>query len=924
MKNDKHKKLIEVTFPVKEVSIESSKEKNVRHGHISTLHIWWARRPLASSRATNYAALIPAPETEEELEEKKKFIAEFSKWENSLRPDLIEKARKDILDAYNGRPPRVLDPFGGGGAIPLEALRLGCDTYSNDYNPVAVLIQKCTLEYPQKYGQPVKRMVKSQLMGKEMEEEVEVNPLLEDVKKWGYWVLEETKKEIGQFYPEDPDGSVPVGYLWARTVLCQNPVCNAVIPLMRQYWLAKKENKNVSLFPYVEDKEVKFKIVGDGYEKMPPDFDPSRGTISQAVVVCPVCNSTIEPKNLKTTFMRKMNGEQMVAVVLLKKGLKGKAYRIASPRDKKIFNDAIQYLDTKKKKLLSEWSIEPIPDEDLPYWEMGNNIIYGFGIRLIPYGFHVWGDLFNSRQKLSLVTLIANLHLAKTHILKDKSENQFGEAVISYLALVISKLSTTTNNVCRWNNSSESIAGKPDQYGILEMKWDYPESNIFSNSTGSFNNHLKAIFDIKVNRSDKNANIQITQASADRLPFPDSYFDAIFTDPPYYDNIPYSYLSDFFYVWLKRSIGELHPDLFVAPVVQKNNEMIAELPLLRGMKKDKILKKLNFIKTKKNFEKMMNKAFLEMWRILKPNGIAVVVYAHKSTEGWETLINSLLDSNLVVTASWPLKTERKERQRAIESAALNSSIYIVVRKMNRETTGFYNDVKSDLEENLKIKLEGLWQEGIGGADYFIAAIGSAIEVFGKYEKVMDYEGNTIRADRLLEDVRKIATDYAVNNILEGGLSADISDLTRYYILFRWNYGSAKLHFDEARKLAQSCNIDLSHEWNRPGFIKKEKEFIKILGPQDRKPDKIKPPQELIDVLHTILLMWEKSKRDEMIELLKETGYGESDIFYKVAQAISETLPLDNKEKKLLDGFLTGKTRLMEETKKGPVQKKLFQ
>ncbi|NIM17957.1 MAG: hypothetical protein GTO45_23130 [Candidatus Aminicenantes bacterium] len=266
----------------------------------------------------------------------------------------------------------------------------------------------------------------------------------------------------------------------------------------------------------------------------------------------------------------------------------------------------------------------------------------------------------------------------------------------------------------------------------------------------------------------------------------------------------------------------------------------------------------------------------------------------------------------------------KTRLRASESAALASSIYIVARKMERQGTGFYNSVKSELKKNLGKKLDRLWQEGIGGADYFIAAIGSAIETFGKYEKVMDYEGNIIRADRLLEDVRKIATDYAVNHILEGGIAADISDLTRYYILFRWNYGSAKLHFDEARKLAQSCNIDLSYEWNRHGFIKKEKEFIKVLGPQDRKLDQIKQYKELIDVLHKILLLWEKSKRDEMIKVLSETGYGKSEVFYKVAQAISETLPPDNKEKKLLDGFLTGKTRVMEETQKVPIQRRLFE
>jgi len=203
---DKDRRFIEESFPVKEVSVESAREKNIRHGHISTLHIWWARRPLASSRATNYAALIPAPENVEEWDRKRQFIAEFSKWENSLNKTMIQQARKDILAANNGKPPRVLDPFGGGGAIPLEALRLGCETYSNDLNPVAVLIQKCTLEYPQKYGKPQKRGFTKGIMGTDMEGEREVNPLLEDVKRWGAWVLEQAKAEIGQFYPEDPTG----------------------------------------------------------------------------------------------------------------------------------------------------------------------------------------------------------------------------------------------------------------------------------------------------------------------------------------------------------------------------------------------------------------------------------------------------------------------------------------------------------------------------------------------------------------------------------------------------------------------------------------------------------------------------------------------------------------------------------------------
>ena len=213
----KDRRFIEESFPVKEVSKESAKEKNIRHGHISTLHIWWARRPLASSRATSYAALIPAPENDEEWDKKRQFIIELSKWENSLNPDIIEKARRDILKANGGKPPKVLDPFAGGGAIPLEALRLGCEVYASDYNPVAVLIEKCTLEFPQKYGRVKNTGEWGHLKGSVS------NPLLEDVKRWGEWVLKEAQKEIGRFYPKDPDGSIPVGYIWTRTIPVRTP-----------------------------------------------------------------------------------------------------------------------------------------------------------------------------------------------------------------------------------------------------------------------------------------------------------------------------------------------------------------------------------------------------------------------------------------------------------------------------------------------------------------------------------------------------------------------------------------------------------------------------------------------------------------------------------------------------------------------------
>lgn len=908
------KRFIEETFPVKEVSVESAREKNIRHGHISTLHIWWARRPLASSRATSYAALIPAPKNPDEWNKQRNFIIEFSKWENSLNEHMIKKARQEILKANGGNPPKVLDPFGGGGAIPLEALRLGCEVYSNDYNPVAVLIQKCTLEYPQKYGKLVKRKIKIETEVGDAYDIKEVNPLLEDVKKWGKWVLEEAKKEIGKFYPADEDGSVPVGYIWARTIPCQNPSCGAEIPLMRQFWLAKKSNKKVALKPFVKNDKVEFDIVGQD-KPFPKDFNPENGTISRAVATCPVCGSTIDANTTRRLFQEGKSDQCMIAVVLHKTGQSGKRYRLATEKDMRVFKEVEKYIEKKQEELKKEWGMEPVPDEETPEGK-GRGAERAFSVR--NYGLNTWGDLFNSRQKLALITFVDKVRKVWDVLQKECDDKEYAKAVVSYLGLGIDRLATHLNCLVRWRSDAISFERSFDRQA-LGMVWDYGEVNPYSDSRGHWDLEpmLEAIKHCSLdNHNDacaaKNDAVTIAQSSAASLPHSNNFFDAVFTDPPYYDNVPYSYLSDFFYVWLKRSLGNVYPELFSTPSTPKKSEIVAYSNGPGGWEEGKAF-----------FEEMLKKSFQEISRVLKPDGVAVIVYAHKSTSGWETLINSLLDSGLVMTGAWPINTEMQSRLRANESAALASSIYIIARKMERQPTGFYNDVKDELKKYLNHKLDKLWQEGVSGADFFIAAIGSAIEIFGKYEKVMDYEGNIVRADRLLEDVRKISTDYAVRQILHNGFSGEISDLARFYVLFRWNYGAAKVHFDEARKLAQSCSIDLANEWNRRGFIKKQSEFITILGPQERKIDDINNTSELIDALHKTLLLWEKSKRDEIIKILKESGYGNSEAFYRVAQAVSETLPKDDKEKKLLDGFLSGRERIHREARKETSQQKLF-
>ena len=889
------KRFIEESFPVKEVSAESAHEKNIRRGHISTLHIWWARRPLASSRATAYASLTPPPKDTEEWNQKRNFISELSKWDNSLNSHLIDRARKEILEANGGVPPKVLDPFGGGGSIPLEALRLGCETYSNDLNPVAVLIQKCTLEYPQKYGRPTEVEDKDSLSGLGMK-----NPLLEDVRKWGQWVLAKAKEELGKFYPEEADGSIPIGYIWARTIPCQNPSCGALIPLMRQFWLANKPKKKVALYPYVENGEVNFRIVGDGYILMPDGFDPKKGTVSRAVAVCPVCGGTVEANLTRKLFRGKKAGERMVAVVSHKPGTVGKCYRVATDADLAVFREAEAYLLKKREQLTLKWGMDAVPDEPLP--PKGT-----LGFRVQGYGILKWGGLFNPRQKLALITFAEKVKAAYQEMMGHGFDEEYAKAVVSYLALCISRCSDFGSTLVQWFNHVEN-SGHTFARQAIPMMWDFFELNLLSPvSQGTFQSMSRQILrTLEVLGQTKYPFAGVTvQASATNLPYPDSFFDAVFTDPPYYDNVPYSYLSDFFYVWLKRMVGNLYPELFSTPLTPKRNEIVAytDVPA-------------EFADGSHFFETMLRKSFQEINRVLKPNGIAVIVYAHKSTKGWETLINSLLDSGLIMTGAWPLSTEMTTRLRAQESATLASSIYIVARKMERQPTGFYNEVQQEMQVQLNTKLHRLWEEGLSGADFFIAAIGSAIEVFGKYEKVMDYEGKIVRADRLLDDVREIATDYAVRQILHNGFAGEISDLSRFYVLWRWEFGEARVDFDEARKLAQSCGVDLAREWGGRGFIVKEKQFIRVLGPQSRDMDDLKGTRELINTLHHVLLLWEKSQRDEMMKVLAESGYGESEAFFRVAQAISETLPIESREKKLLDGFLAGRERVREELRQG--------
>jgi putative DNA methylase len=908
------RRLIEETLPIKALSEESAKEKSVRHNHISTLHIWWARRPLASSRATTFSALVAAPLLSADIDEKRKFVSVLSMWENSLNYDLMKRARDEILAANNGNRPRVLDPFAGGGAIPLEAQRLGCETFASDYNPVATLVLKCTLEYPKKFGLEIGSGERR---------------LAKDVKRWGLWVLEQAKSEILKYYTKESDGSNPVGYLWARTIPCQNPSCGVEIPLMRQYWLAKKGNRKVAVFPFVQSKEVKFRVVGSGYEQFPNGFNPDAGTISQAVATCPVCHSTIDDKSLRKLYVEKKSNSKLIAIVSHDSVNQCKKYRLAGSEDVLRFKEAEGFLVKKEKNLRELWGINPVPDEAIhtpngkEYAPGG--LLYNF-TPILLYGMTKWGDLFNSRQKLALITFAEKVRQAHEKMIEEGVESEYAKALVSYLALSLDRLADKNATLVVYNAGAEKVEHVFGRQA-LGMVSDYVEVNPFTDvGWPNMQDWILRVIGHCVETASLDPSLPvpvITQASATSLPYQDNYFDGIFTDPPYYDNVPYADLSDFFYVWLKRTIGHLYPELFSTPLTPKSEEAIAELPLLRGMGKEEATRIVPDIKTQDSFESALRNSFKEINRVLKPEGISVIVYAHKSTAGWETLVNSLLDSGLVVTGSWPIHTEKRGRLRAQDSAALASSIYMITRKRTRLSTGFYKEVKQELVNHLNKRLDSLWNEGISGADFFISAIGSAIQVFGIYDKVIDDEGQIVRADRMLEDVRRIVADYAVKQVLHNGFASEISQMTRFYVLWRWAYGDVRLDFDDARKLASGVGIDLALEWNK-GFIRKDKEFIEVLGPEDRRAKDLEEPSDIIDVLHYVLLLWKQGKSDLLIEVLKESGFGKSDVFYRVAQAISESLPTESKEKKLLDGFLAGRQRVAENVRRESGQTMLFE
>ena len=571
----RRRRLIEVAFPLEEVSADARKDPYRGSPHPQTLHRWWARRPLAACRAFIYASLINDPDTDAEREDLLKEVADLSSWAAVRRPErvvrekkdggsgltgteLLERARRRILEDNDGMPPKLLDPFAGGGAIPLEGLRLGCEVEASDLNPVAVLILKGTVEYPQRYGQPdsrpvpdyIRQAAKNPSQGRfndgDLAQAYRRNPLATDVRYWGHWMLEKAREELAEFYPPDPDGSVPVAYLWSRTIPCPN--CDAEMPLIRQYWLARKDKKKVALEPVIDRdrKRVNFRVV-EGTNVI---GDPAEATTSRGDTRCLLCGQVVKAAQVHDIGREGNMDAILTTVVLEPLGKGGKRYRSPLEADLETFRRANVKEQALRIQLIND--LPAIPDEPLAYHPQY--------MLVREYGLDEWGKLFNSRQLLTLTTLTRLVTEAHEKMLEKGLSSEYASAVATYLALSISRLSGEHSTLTRWNPGGEKAQGALGLQA-LPMVWDFAELNPWGGSVGDAATAIGLAISCIEFSTSSTPTFPVSVASRDAQQKIGRSYDAVITDPPYYDSINYSDLSDFFYVWMKRSVGLLHPGL---------------------------------------------------------------------------------------------------------------------------------------------------------------------------------------------------------------------------------------------------------------------------------------------------------------------------------------------------------------------------
>jgi adenine-specific DNA methylase len=717
------------------------------------------------------------------------------------------------------------------------------------------------------------------------------------VKYWGHWILEKARKQIDKFYPRDSDGGLPVAYLWAKTVRSPDPTVNAHIPLVRQLWLCKKRDRNVALkiTPNRYTQRCEFTIV----EGEAIDFDPDEGTMRRGDATCPFTGTVASVAYLREQArLGKMN-QQLMAVVSVVPGRSGKQYRPATTADEKIFEQATVTLADLRRQL----GDGIIPNEP---------IIKNARGQISPpiWGIETWGALFNSRQLLALATLSAGVKDALTKI-EQTDDSDYAKAIATYLGLALSRFADFSSSLCLFNYTGGRGVKNTFARQALPMVWDYAESAPFNPQGANWEASIEAACGVieKVCFRDIG---NVSRGTASRLSMGDKTLEAVITDPPYYDAVPYSDLSDFFYVWQKRTLADFYPNDFRTPLTPKAQEAIQAAQRHKGDR----------AAAARAYEGMIAQAFQEVCRVLSKEGIVCVMFAHKTTSAWETLISGLIRSGLLVTASWPIRTEKPGRVIAQDTAALASSVTLVCRRRAANAgEGLWDDVRQELRQVAQERLDFFWAQGIRGADFFISAIGPALSVFGKYERVTKLSGEEVTVGQFLDEVRGLVTNYALAKILHTTHTAAIDPESRFYVVWRWSYGDAKVPADESFKLSQALGMHTEEMWDRTGVLEKSGENVQAIPIVKRmrvkslgEPTADGAPASLIDVLHRMCAFREQGDTQGMAQFLGQSGHANNPTLWLVAQAISEILPDGDKEKQLMQGLLNQREGLEEATR----------
>lgn len=880
-------------------------------------------------------------------------IETITRWGTENGPEL-DKFRQEIRAAYGGRAPRVLDMFAGGGAIPLEAMRLGCEVTAIDYNPVAWFILKCTLEFPQKLaGQtwPLPADAADRLAGRpavtdeepdgaegketdgpdgatdapaaawqprllpQADRPLEGN-LADHVRYWGLWVLERARAELAPYYPT-VDGQPTVAYLWARTVPCPDPACGCIVPLLKTLWLSKKGEKTLPdtpqnrarpdfvrlkmtkntsqviingrralrLIPPArgEGGPVRFEIWTPGPEEETPP-----GTMAGARTTCPACGSTLSGDYIKECGHAGRLQAQMTAVVV---GTgHGKAYRLPTTQEELAAAQAAEALPQAAARIPYGLPTEPLP-------ESGTSGA-GRAFTVPQYGFKTWADLFTPRQLLALTTFTHWTREAKRVMQEGGYSPESQHALTSYLSAVLDKIADYNSTICTWHNSRELIGHTFARFA-LPITWDFVELPLTNNVGGAYAAQLDwaARFVEHSLAATAVAPPPVIFLQSATQPIP-GYVDIIVTDPPYYDAIPYADLSDFFYVWLRRSLSAVCADTFSSPTTHKEEELVQQQEQAER-------------KGRASYESGMATAFRQGWQTLTGQGRMVIVFAHKEPAAWETLTTAMIQAGFTVVASWPIGTEMETRTRAMTSAALASSIWLVCRKRSADAgIGRYRSVRQAMEARVTERLRYFWDIGLSGPDFVWAAIGPALESYSAYDQVRRLDGSPFTVGEFLKEVRRLVADFALGQILHGRSTEGLDEWTRYYLMHRNNFGLEEAPVGECILLSQGYGLDLNDLRSDRGYISKASgSAVRLAKWDERLRDDLGEPHPsgglpLIDMLHRLMRLWAAGNLDALNTYAAAKGLRQNELFWAVAQAILEMAPAKSRERALLEALVS--------------------